>query len=137
MSKITLTRVVAVISMLVVVPLGLLCKKYTGFGQESIHGNCGDIFYEIFWCLFVFCLIPTRQAANRIPIFVFFFGCLVELTQAWQTPFLDLLRSHLLGKLLLGTAFDWREFPTYALGSVIGWLWLLSIMRVALGRSNR
>ncbi len=78
MSKITLTRSLAVISMLIVVPLGLLCKKYIGFGQEWIHGNCGDIFYEIFWCLFVFCLIPTRQAANRIRS--------IEPTQIWTSP---------------------------------------------------
>ncbi|MBA3923948.1 MAG: DUF2809 domain-containing protein [Nostocaceae cyanobacterium] len=81
---------------------------------SRIKHNCQDLWLTVF-----------------NPIFVFFFGCLVELTQAWQTPFLDLLRSHLLGKLLLGTAFDWREFPTYALGSAIGWLWLLLIIKVS------
>ena len=129
MSKIVKNRLLAVISMLIVVPLELLSKKYTGFAQEWIHNNAGDIFYQIFWCLFIFFLSPTRFAANRIPILVFFLGCIVEFTQAWQTPFLDSIRSHFWGKLLLGTAFNWQEFPTYALGSIIGWLWLRQIGR--------
>ncbi|WP_375495736.1 DUF2809 domain-containing protein [uncultured Nostoc sp.] len=128
MSKLTLTRILTIISIIVVIPMGLFSKQYTGFAQEWIHNNAGDIFYQIFWCLFVFLFMSTEFAANRIPIFIFFFGCLIEFTQAWHTPFLDLIRSHILGKLLLGTAFDWREFPTYAIGSFIGWLWLCLIL---------
>jgi hypothetical protein len=116
---------------MVVIPVGLFSKHYTGFAEQWVHNNAGDIFYQIFWCLFVFLFIPTKFAANRIPIFIFFFGCFIEFTQAWNTPFLNLVRSHILGKLLLGTAFDWREFPTYALGSFIGWLWLYLILRRA------
>ena len=127
MSKTAITRLLAVISMLIVVPLGLLSKKYTGFADEWIHHNAGDIFYQIFWCLFIFFFIPTRSAANRIPILVFFLGCIVEFTQMWHTPELEWIRSYFWGRLLLGASFDWREFPTYALGSIIGWLWLLSI----------
>jgi len=128
MSKLTLTHILTVISIAIVIPMGLFSRHYTGFAQEWIHNNAGDIFYQIFWCLFVFLFIPNKLTVNRIPIFVFFFGCVIEFTQAWHTPFLDLIRGNILGRLLLGTAFNWNEFPTYALGSFIGWLWLRLIL---------
>jgi hypothetical protein len=36
-----------------------------------------------------------------------------------------------LGKALLGTTFVWWDFPHYALGSFVGWLWIRCIARLS------
>ena len=115
------------ITMLVIVPLGLFSKRYDGFASKWVNDFSGDILYETFWCLFVFLLFPTRQAANQIPLWVFSATCGIEFLQLWHQPVLDSFRSTVLGKLLLGTTFSWWDFPHYAVGCIIGWLFLRKI----------
>jgi hypothetical protein len=50
--------------------------------------------------------------------------CVLEFLQLWHPPFLEALRSNFLGATILGTTFDWTDFPYYFAGSGIGWLWL-------------
>ena len=119
-----------ILSLLIIVPLGLLSKRYTGFGRSWVNDFSGDILYEIFWCLFIFLLIPSRKAMNQIPIWVFGITCTIEFLQLWHQPDLDSIRSTFLGKLLLGTTFSGWDFPHYLLGCIIGWLWLRQIVRV-------
>ncbi|HEY9296997.1 DUF2809 domain-containing protein [Trichocoleus sp. DQ-A3] len=118
-----------ILSLLIIVPLGLLSKRYTGFGRGWVNDFSGDILYEIFWCLFGFFLFPSRKAINQIPIWVFGITCTIEFLQLWHQPVLDSIRSTFLGKLLLGTTFSWWDFPHYLLGCIIGWLWLQQIVR--------
>ncbi|MEP0751019.1 DUF2809 domain-containing protein [Trichocoleus sp. Lan] len=118
-----------ILSLLIIVPLGLLSKKYTGFGRGWVNDFSGDILYEIFWCLFGFFLFPSRKAMNQIPIWVFGITCTIEFLQLCHQPVLDSIRSTFLGKLLLGTTFSWWDFPHYLLGCIIGWLWLQQIVR--------
>ena len=119
-----------ILSLLIIVAVGLLSKRYTGFGRSWVNDFSGDILYEIFWCLFIFLLIPSRKAMNQIPIWVFSITCTIEFLQLWHQPDLDSIRSTFLGKLLLGTTFSGRDFPHYLLGCIIGWLWLRQIVRV-------
>lgn len=128
LTNVTLRRR-TILSLLIVVPLGLLSKKYIGPAYEWVNDYLGDILYEIFWCLFIFLLIPTRKIKNQIPVWVFCVTCAIEFLQLWNQPALNSFRYTLLGKLLLGSSFDLLDFPHYVLGSIIGWLWLRQIAR--------
>ena len=121
-------RWLTILSMLIVVPLGLLTIKYQGYAPGWINDSAGDILYEIFWCLFVFLFIPTRKAVSKIALGVFAVTCAIEFLQLWHPPFFE-WRSYFLGRLLLGLAFDWWDFPKYVVGSIIGWLWLRLLAR--------
>ena len=44
--------VLIIISLLIIIPLGLFSKVYTGVAQGWVNNYAGDILYEIFWCLF-------------------------------------------------------------------------------------
>lgn len=112
------------LSLLLLIPLGLATKTYVGLGQKWVNDYAGDIFYEIFWCLFFFAIFYSKSAIDKIAIFVFTCTCVIEIAQLWSNPWLQTIRSSLLGRLLLGTTFSWWDFPHYLLGSVIGWLWL-------------
>jgi hypothetical protein len=128
LTNVTLRRH-TILSLLIVVPLGLLSKKYIGPAHEWVNDYLGDVLYEVFWCLFIFLLIPTRKALRQIPVWVFGVTCAIEFLQLWNQPALNSFRYTLLGKLLLGSSFDWLDFPHYVLGSIIGWLWLRQIAR--------
>ncbi|MGB7441313.1 MAG: DUF2809 domain-containing protein [Coleofasciculaceae cyanobacterium] len=128
-------RWLTIISLLVVVPLGIFSKFYTGPLQWWFYGYGGAVLYEIFWCLFVFLLIPGKKAVKLIPLWVFIITCIIEFIQLLQTPFLQVLRASFLGKWLLGSTFVWWDFPHYFLGCLLGWFWLQQIWR--LGKAKR
>ncbi|NEO79446.1 DUF2809 domain-containing protein [Moorena sp. SIO4G3] len=125
--KITPQRWLIILSLLIITPLGILSKYYSGLGEKWVHDYSGAILYEIFWCLLIFFIIPNRQAITRITLGVFSATCALELLQLWQTPLLAPIRASLIGKFLLGTTFVWWDFLYYAIGSLLGWLWLRQI----------
>ncbi|BAU62796.1 hypothetical protein STA3757_01470 [Stanieria sp. NIES-3757] len=115
------------ISLLIIIPLGLGPKIYTGFGQGWVNDYAGDILYEIAWCLFFFWFFPSKKATVLIPIWVFLVTCIIEICQLWFGLIPETIRSSIIWKLLLGSTFVWWDFPHYALGCLIGWFWLSQI----------
>lgn len=118
--------------LLVMIPLGVASKYYQGSFQWWVNDFSGDILYEIFWIGFIGLLFPhisTTQAA----IGVFLATSFLEFLQLWHPPFLEAARSHLLGRLLLGTTFVWWDFPHYAIGCLLGWLGLHYLKRMYRG----
>ncbi|MEL4893859.1 ribosomal maturation YjgA family protein [Crocosphaera sp. Alani8] len=118
--KPTLTAV----SIFFVVPLGLYSKYYQGIGSIWLNDYGAAIWYEVFWCLLAFYFFSNKKAVKFIPIYVFIVTCLLEILQLWNPFILTLIRSHIVGKLLLGTTFSWWDFPHYIIGCLLGWLWL-------------
>lgn len=124
-------RLWIVLSLMAIIPIGLYSKFYRGWGQDWVNNSSGGIFYEIFWCLLFFFFFPAVQNVKRIPLGVFIATCTLEFLQLWHPPFLENLRSPLLGRLILGTTFAWSDFIYYVLGSLLGWLWLRTLWRKA------
>lgn len=89
------------------------------------------MWYEVFWCLFFFAFFPKKKFIIFIPIGVFIITSLLEFLQLWHPPFLQLVRSYALGRLLLGTTFSSWDFLYYAIGCVIGAWWLRKILKYA------
>ena len=109
---------------LIIVPLGLFSKAYTGIGQVWVHDYSGDILYEILWCLVFFWFFRSKKAVTTIPIWVFIITSIIEVSQLFFDRVPIALRETVIWKLLLGSTFVWWDFPHYALGCIIGW-WLL------------
>lgn len=114
-------------SLLIVIGMGFFFKFYNEFGQQWLNNHGAAIFYEIFWCLFAFLFINSRKAVNKITIWVFVVTCILEFLQLWHPPLLDQMRSTLVGRLLLDSTFSWWDFPYYAIGCILDWLWLRKI----------
>ena len=113
-----------IISLLIVTGMGFFFKFYSGFGQEWFNNSGAAIFYEVFWCLFAYLIIKDRTVFVKIPLVVFVITCVLEVLQLWHPPLLEQIRSTLVGRLLLGTTFSWWDFLHYAIGCILGWLWL-------------
>ena len=129
--KLSTYRIIILLCLLIITPLGLLSKAYAGIGQEWIQNYSGDVLYEIFWCLVIFWLIhpakylvKLRKTTTKIALWVFTVTA-IEVSQLWFYLVPETIRFSLIWRLLLGAGFDWWDFPHYALGSFIGW-WMIN-----------
>lgn len=116
-------RVLTVISIIVLIPLGLATKLYSGAGALWVHDSLGGVMYEICLCLIVFLLLPSANVVG-IATAVFFATGVLEVFQLWHPPFLENVRATFIGCIVLGTSFAWSDFVYYAAGCILGWIWM-------------
>jgi glycopeptide antibiotics resistance protein len=122
-------RLILLIHLIFLVPLGYIVRFSTGLGAAWIHDALGAVAYEVFWIVFVLFLVPT---ASLFPTAagVCLATCAIELLQLWQPPWLQAIRATLPGRLVLGNSFTWTDFPVYFIGCFIGWLWMRSLYKL-------
>ncbi len=121
-------RILTLLSILIITPLGFLSKFYSGIGSKWFNDSLGGLLYEIFWCLVIFLILPKFKSIN-IAVGVFIVTCILEILQLWHPPFLELIRSNFIGRTVIGTSFVWSDFIYYLLGSALGWWWLERIRK--------
>lgn len=127
-------RIALFISILIIVPLGYVVR-FHGAAPEWLNDSFGSIAYEIFWILLVALLFP-KVSPLWTAVGVCLATCLLEFFQLWHPPFLQAMRATLLGRLALGNAFTWSDFPSYFIGSFFGWLWMWALRQQTLVRSG-
>ena len=89
--------------------------------------------YVIFWCLVLLFVWPHPESTTRIAVCVLVITCVLEVAQLWHPRILEQARSIFLGRALIGTSFDWWDFPHYFVGCLLGWKWMQALVR--LGRA--
>jgi hypothetical protein len=120
------SRTLAIVSLFAIVPGGVYTKFYQGPAADWVNNSLGGAFYEIFWCLLVFLILPNARTWV-IALAVVLVTCMLEFMQLWEPAALTYVRGYFLGAALLGTTFSWSDFPYYFVGSAIGWFWLSSL----------
>lgn len=121
-------KLVTIISILIITPLGFACKFYTGYGAKWFNDSlCGSL-YEVFWCL-VISLILVKIRPWKIALSVFVITCILEFLQLWHSVFLEIIRSTFIGRTLIGTSFVPSDFIYYIIGSLAGWILLEKIRK--------
>ena len=123
----TSDRVWLALSACALIPTGMASKFYSGPGSGWVHGYGGGVVYEVFFCLAGGLI--SNAVPGRIALTVFGTTCLLEFSQLWQPPFLEWLRSTWVGIAMLGSSFDWLDFPHYGIGCVLGFTLLRQIDR--------
>lgn len=127
-------RVLILLFLLLIIPLGILSKTYGGIGQEWVQDYSGDVLYEIFWCLLISWFTPPnkdRSKLLKIAGGVFAVTCTIEVCQLRFDLVPVAIRASFLWRMLLGAGFDWWDFPHYALGSLIGWWGITQIAQIS------
>ena len=120
----------ALLSIAVVVPVGFYGKiKYHGPAAHWVNDSLGGVFYVILWCLLASVIFP-RARATPITLAVLTCTCALEFLQRWHPPFLEYLRSFFIGRTILGSYFDWTDFPYYFAGALLAWLWLRALPKL-------
>jgi hypothetical protein len=116
------------LSFAILIPAGLYTKHFHSVTAPWIRASLGGAFYEIFWCLLAGVLLP-RAKSRTIALWVLAATCAIEFLQLWHPPTLEAIRATFVGATILGSSFDWGDFPYYFIGSALGWLWLYRIRR--------
>jgi len=123
-------QLLILLSLVVITPIGFMTKFYHGPGQVWVSDSLGGLFYEIFWCL-VFAFIFVKAKPFTIAVLVLLVTCALEFLQLWHPPLLEIIRGNFFGRTILGSAFNWLDFPYYFIGSLIGFIWLKLIKRLS------
>jgi hypothetical protein len=128
-------KIIALLSAIVLIPIGVYTKFYSGIGATWVHNSLGGFIYVVFWCLVFYFLFP-KVKISFITLSVLIVTCCLEFTQLWNTPFLAAIRSTFIGRAMIGNSFNWFDFPYYFLGAFTGFIWLLVIRRVSMKKDN-
>ena len=108
-------------ALVVTAALGLAVKfGYRGPGAEWGSKYGAGVLYEVFWVL-AFCLGFPALSVRAAAVGVFLGTCAIECLQLWRPPWLEAVRATLPGAVVLGSTFDWLDFPHYVLGCILGW----------------
>ena len=109
-------RLVAV-ALAAVVALGLLSRRFPWPGMLAEH--TGDALYATA-AFGLFALFAPAARTRTLGLAAFGFATAIEIAQLLDWPWLQTLRSHRLGALLLGQGFQWADLVAYAVGAGLG-----------------
>jgi Protein of unknown function (DUF2809) len=109
-----------------VVPAGYLVRFSSNTYWTSAFGA---IAYQVVWMVLLQLFRP-RLSLRITALLVFIFSCTIEVLQLWHPPFLQVIRTTLPGRLILGTTFRYDDFPPYFAGALLGWGWCAGIRAI-------
>jgi len=93
-----------------IIPMSAPLRKYGGDGL---------------WALLVFlsfAFLFHRLSTAWVALTAFCFTGLVEFSQLYHASWIDAIRQTTLGRLSLGSTFNWADFIAYAVGIIFGTL---------------
>ncbi len=113
-------RLILLLVLVVLAVAGYWLRFYAPISPEW-RDYSGGAAYVVFWILVYAFLRPTAPAFP-VALAVFLVTCCLEFLQLWHPAWLEAIRRTLPGRLVLGTTFEWSDFPPYAVGAVIGFV---------------
>ena len=93
-----------------------------------VRDAAGGITYVLVFILAFAAVIP-KASSHAIAVYVLVVTCALEFLQLWHPIWLEACRRTLVGRLLLGTTFDWTDFPSYLIGAALGWSLLRALRK--------
>ncbi|MFW5785178.1 MAG: DUF2809 domain-containing protein [Chitinispirillaceae bacterium] len=98
---------------------GLLVRKYASLFPDWTNLVLGDILWAaavFFFLRFLFPKLSLLTAGTSVLLFCF----AVEISQLYQSEWINAIRNTTLGGLLLGFGFLWSDLFAYTVGVVFG-----------------
>lgn len=113
------SRIHYLIMIAIVICLGLLSRRMTGYIPDIIDLFLGDSL----WALMIYLLVRVlfigwaiKKSAFASAAFCFF----IEVSQLYHSSWIDSIRRTTLGGLVLGYGFLWSDLAAYLLGIGFG-----------------
>ncbi len=103
--------------------LGIGSRKF-GF----LPAETGDALYAVMIFFLLKTIIQPTKNVNLL-IAAFAICVLIELSQLVQTPWLNAIRAHKLGALMLGNGFLWVDIFAYAIGVLVAFIVSVKIIK--------
>ncbi len=101
-----------------VIAIGLLWRSSLFSLPASLSKYGGDALWSLM-VFFGFGLLFPRLSTTTTAALALMFSFLVETSQLYHSPWIDEIRSTRLGGLVLGSVFNWPDFPAYIAGVLI------------------
>jgi hypothetical protein len=92
-----------------------------------LRDAAGGISYVLVFVM-LFGALMERASSSAITGSVLIATCCLEFLQLWHPLWLEACRRTIPGRLLLGTTFEWMDFPPYFIGAALGWM-MLRVLR--------
>jgi glycopeptide antibiotics resistance protein len=105
---------------IVLIPIGILTKVYSGIGSEFANNYLGGVIYVVFFIVLASLVFPNANPL-KTSLFVVGITCLIEVSQLIQNDLLNNLRTHFLIGSLIGGVFNVFDFIFYFVGGLIGY----------------
>jgi len=102
-----------------VIALGLASRKWTWLFPDALDKYPG----EALWGMMAFFGLRALKPRGSIAVAGVLSLCvswLAEISQLYQAPWINSIRSNALGHLLLGYTFSWYDMIAYATGIGLG-----------------
>lgn len=97
---------------------GLLSRKFDRMLPGLLHKNTGDLL----WALVVYSLfcamLPRRSIAILFASSTLFAGA-IEFSKYYHSFWLDPIRATILGRLIFGWGFSWKNLLCYIIGNLL------------------
>ncbi|MYN39762.1 DUF2809 domain-containing protein [Duganella sp. FT109W] len=115
---------------LAVIAVGLASRRFPAMLPAAAGKYPGDVL----WTMMVFfglAVIWPRLGVMRLTVAALAISYAVEFSQLYQAPWINALRTHPLGHLVLGSTFNWPDLAAYTIGAVLAMLLELALRRFA------
>ena len=99
--------------------LGLASRRYRDVLPPFIAAYAGDTLWAnmVVW---LFALIVPRARTMTIAAAALAFAYAIEVSQLYHAPWIDAMRSTVIGGLVLGSDFVWSDLVCYTAGVAAG-----------------
>ncbi|MGI4860343.1 MAG: DUF2809 domain-containing protein [Janthinobacterium lividum] len=113
-------RIVHLLYVLAVIALGLLSRRYAFVFPTRFAKYPGDALYALMMFFGWGMLLPALSS-RRIALLALGTSFAVEFSQLYRAPWIDAIRAHPLGHLVLGSGFSPRDLLAYIVGTTVGY----------------
>lgn len=113
------SRLLYCASVVVVIALGLLSRRYPQFLPAALGQSPGDALWALMVFLGVGFLFP-RASTFKLAMAALGFSFAIEFSQLYHAPWIDAVRATRIGHLVLGNGFLWSDLIAYTVGVLTG-----------------
>jgi hypothetical protein len=108
-------RILYLVLAVITIIVGLLTRRFSAYFPDIINLGLGDALWAVMMYWMVAFVFP-RYSIKKVAILSLMICFIVETSQLYQAEWINSLRSHRLGALVLGRGFLWSDFLAYMIG---------------------
>lgn len=112
-------RILYCLLVITTIIVGLASRKFAYLLPDFINLGLGDALWALMMYWIIGFIVP-RLSIRNLAIATLAICFVVELSQLWQTDWLNAIRNNRFGALVLGRGFLWSDLIAYSLGVGMG-----------------
>ena len=112
-------RLIYMIIILVTIIMGLGSRYFAMYLPKWVNLYFGDFLWA-FMIFFIFGLLFRKNSTLKVMITSLIYCYLIEISQIYNSPWIDNIRQTTVGHLILGRGFLWSDLISYAFGILVG-----------------